>query len=78
MGVVVGAAVSGAEALAIGPHHAKRIDASVVKQLRCTMTGSAHYYDEDEDRHESLPSIDVWRRWRLTPYAIETCVRRLE
>ena len=59
MGIVVGAADSGAEAHVIGPHHAKRIDAAVVRKLRCMMTGSAHYYDEDADRHESLPSIDV-------------------
>ena len=78
MGIVVGAAVSGAEAHVVGPHHAKRIDAAVVKKLQCMMSGAARYYDEDADKHESLPSIDVWRRWRLTSYAIETCVRRLK
>ena len=42
------------------------------------MTGSAHRYDEQTERHESLPSVDVWRSCRLAPYAIETCVRRVK
>ena len=41
------------------------------------LQGKAHIEDE-EGRHYSLPSIDVWRECKLAPYALETCVRRLK
>ena len=78
MGIVVAAAVSGAEALVLCAQHARRIDACGCKKLRCMMLGEAHHYDEATDQHDALPSLEVWRRWRLAPYAIETCVRRLK
>ena len=77
MGLVLAAAVSGAEALVMGASHARRIDACICKKLRCMMLGAAHIGDE-EGGHYSLPSVDVWRESKLVPYAIETCVRRLK
>ena len=77
MGLVLAAAVSGAEAIVLGAGHARRIDASICKKLRCMLQGKAHIEDE-EGGHYSLPSIDVWRECKLAPYALETCVRRLK
>ena len=77
MGLVLAAAVSGAEAIVLGIGHARRIDASICKKLRCMLQGKAHIEDE-EGGHYSLPSIDVWRECKLAPYALETCVRRLK
>ena len=74
----MGIAVSGAEALFVGPAHARRIDASIYKNLRCMMNGGAHDYDDFTQHRSALPSLDVWRHWQLAPYAIETCVRRLK
>ena len=74
----MGIAVSGVEALFVGPAHARRIDASIYKNLRCMMNGGAHDYDDFTQHRSALPSLDVWRHWQLAPYAIETCVRRLK
>ena len=78
LGTALGNGLSGSEVLKLTSIQAKRIDASICNKLRCMMKGKAAWTDPDTGLVYRMTSIKVWRFWRLSPYALESCIRRIK
>ena len=78
LGTALGNGLSGSEVLKLTSIQAKRIDASICNKLRCMMKGKAAWTDPETGLVYRMTSIKVWRYWRLSPYALESCIRRIK
>lgn len=79
LSAVMGAALAGLTAVMPSGGDLARLRRCLEKELRGMMMGGATQWEEREEGVEarSLPSLSVWRYWRMSPPEVELRVQRL-
>ena len=75
LGKVVEAAIAGLLSFVFSEVMCAQLDSLVIKYVRSLMKGQAHSLDL-EGNHDSLPNIEVLKKWKILPLYYEDCVRR--